>query len=292
MERVDVKQISNAIRELSSQALSSFSPPDPAWEVARAGYMRPINYMRCAEFYALSRELIIEPGMRILDISSPQWFSLFLAREYPEAYFDYTNMLDHELDPYKSIYQACEINNLIYHKEDVRALSFDANTFDKVISISVIEHISPEVGGDYKALQEIKRVLKHNGEFILTVPYKNKRNIVYVDGEVYERGSKKRNFYAREYDEKMFNNLVSDSGFHKKRVRFISEKPGLFSLDYYEWGPGKTFALGRYVAKSIRIVERAMKMSLHELLAKYYLRVSPRIEYRVVNIAASLNIGE
>ena len=272
--------------------MCSLSAPDPAWEAARAGYMRPMNYMRCAEFYAISRELIIEPGMRILDISSPQWFSLFLASQYPEAYFDYTNMLDRELDPYRQICQACKIENLTYHKEDVRALTFDVDTFDKVISISVIEHIYPEVSGDYEALQEIKRVLKRDGEFILTVPYKDKRNIVYVNGPVYERGSGKRNFYAREYDEQMFDDLVLGSGFLIKKVQFICEKPGLFSLDYFEWGPGKTLAIGPYVVKSIRIVERAMKKGFDELLAKHYLRVSPQIEYRVVNIAAVLDILE
>lgn len=51
--------------------------------------------------------------------------------------------------------------------EDLQALSFDAMTFDVVLSSDVLEHMpSP-----YQAHREIFRVLKPGGRHIFTVPY-------------------------------------------------------------------------------------------------------------------------
>lgn len=52
-------------------------------------------------------------------------------------------------------------------------LPFGRNSFDVVICLSVLEHIKE----DQKVLREISRVLKKNGELILTVPDKNFRLI-------------------------------------------------------------------------------------------------------------------
>lgn len=38
--------------------------------------------MRYAEFEAIQRDLNIAPPMEILDVSSPQWFTLNLAERY------------------------------------------------------------------------------------------------------------------------------------------------------------------------------------------------------------------
>lgn len=292
MSRIDVNHISRVTKELAFQALHRISPSDPVYKVARRRSIRPVDYMRCAEFYAILKDLTIKPRMRILDVSSPQWFSLFLAREYPETQFDYINIIESEIAPYRKICRLCGIKNLTYHQEDVRSLTFGSEMFDKVISISVIEHVYPEVGGDYRAMQELNRVLKYDGEIMLTLPYKSKRNIVYFDGAVYERGPKKSNFYAREYDEEMFTALVEGSAFYVKNAYFITERLGLFSLDYYEWGPGKRVPFARYLIRKRGILERLLRKSFDELLAKHYLRVSPQIDYRLVNIAATLGIKE
>ena len=69
-----------------------------------------------------------------------------------------------EIEAYRLICDVCKITNIQYHLEDVRSLSFDDNIFDKVITISVLEHIYPEQDGDSQALTEIKRVLKPEGK--------------------------------------------------------------------------------------------------------------------------------
>ncbi len=285
-------QVSSDTRSLALSAVKEFSSSQSAYRIARRRAVRPVDYMRYAEFDAILRDLELNSQMTILDISSPQWFSLYLANKYPGIEFHYINIIDSELDPYKEIAKALGIKNLKYRKEDVRDLQFSDNTFDRVISISVIEHIFPEEDGDLKALGEIYRVLKSGGEFLLTVPYKSKSNIVYIDGAVYERGGKTSNFFAREYDEEMFNKLIEKSGFSLMGAWFICERGGIFLVDYYEWGPGKDVFLAKYLIKSRRLLERILGKSLDEALAMRYLSVSREITGRLVNISARLAKGD
>jgi SAM-dependent methyltransferase len=284
----DISPISRDIRVLALKAMSNLPTSDSAYSIAKSRTIRPIDYMRYAEFEAILRGLEIRPQMEILDVSSPQWFSLYLAQSYPEATFHYINITDIELDPFEKIANALAIRNLKSQRADVRELPYDQDAFDKVISISVIEHIYPEEDGDLRALREIKRVLKPEGELLLTIAYKGKKSIVYMDRPVYERSEKKRNFYAREYDKEMFDKLIEHSGFSVRDSWFICERQGIFSPDYYEWGPGKDVWFARYLIKSRRLLERLLGKSLDEELAKHYLSVSREITNRVVNISAVL----
>jgi SAM-dependent methyltransferase len=284
----NLSEVSGAIKALALGAMKGLSPADPAYSIARSRTTRPVDYMRCAEFDAILGTLRIAPNTKILDVSSPQWFSLYLAAKHPETTFHYINIVDDELLPYEAIARVLGLKNLAFQKGDVRKLEFDDGTFDKVISISVIEHVYPERGGDLGALVEIKRVLKPGSELLLTLPFKAKRNIVYMDGPVYERGAQARNFFAREYDKEMFDNLIDRSGFTRRDVLFICERKGLLAVDYYEWGPGKSSRLASYSAKVRRLVERFTGKPIDEALARSYLSVSGEINGRVVNIFASL----
>jgi ubiquinone/menaquinone biosynthesis C-methylase UbiE len=250
--------------------------------------LKLIDYMRYAEFSAIYTRLSLKPGQRVLDVSSPQWFSIFLAHQYPLVHFDYINIIDSEIELYRKICDICGISNIQYHREDVRCLSFNDHIFDKVVTISVLEHIYPEKDGDVKALTEIKRVLKPEGDILLTVPYKEKGNIVYIDGSVYERESQDKNFFAREYDQEMFNRMVENSGFICRDITYICEKPGVLSLDYYQWGPGKLFWYAKYICKFKQILEKIVGHSFDEILARRYLFISDKIIHRVVNVAAVL----
>jgi ubiquinone/menaquinone biosynthesis C-methylase UbiE len=151
-----------------------------------------------------------------------------------------------------------------------------------------LEHIYPEKDGDVKALTEIKRVLKPEGDILLTVPYKEKGNIVYIEGSVYERESQEKNFFAREYDEEMFNRMVENSGFICRDINYICEKAGVLSLDYYQWGPGKLFWYAKYISKLKQILEKIVGHSFDEILARHYLYISDKIIHRVVNVVAVL----
>lgn len=250
--------------------------------------LKIIDYMRYAEFSAIGDRMALESGQRILDVSSPQWFTIFLAHKYPNVHFDYINIIDVELEAYRLICDVCKITNIQYHLEDVRSLSFDDNIFDKVITISVLEHIYPEQDGDSQALTEIKRVLKPEGKVFLTVPYKEERNIVYIEGSVYEREGQEKTFFAKEYDREIFDRLVKDTGFVSSNLAYICERTRILSVDYYQWGPGKILWYAKYIARLKQLLEKIVGHPIDEMLAQRYLHISDRIIDRVVNVAAIL----
>ena len=281
-------QYSDAIRSLAHSGARSSSISPTARQMARRTILCPVDYMRCAEFDALLRQLQLSLQMTVLDVSSPQWFSMFLAKQHPDVVFHYINIVANELDPYRELARANGIGNLDYQIADARKLPFHDNSFDRVVSISVLEHIYPAEGGDVQALKEISRVLRPGGELLLTVPYKEKANIVYADGPVYERSGQAQNFFAREYDESTFADLLTQSGLTLIGKWFICEKPSAFAVDYCQWGPGKGTAIAKVNITARKLARRLFRISLDELLAKRYLVVSDTITDRVVNVAAAL----
>lgn len=278
---------STEIRQLAREAKARCRT-ELAQRIASQRIRRPMDYMRYAEFQALSDWLVLRPGMKVLDISSPQWLSILLARKNPHTVFNYINIIESELNPFAEIAHALDLNNVTFMKDDVRHLSHASATFDLAVSVSVIEHVFPEVGGDIMALSEVMRVLKRGGKFLMTVPYKETGGAVYVNGSVYERAGSSRTFFAREYDPRTFSALLDQSGFEVADLRVICERSGLFPLDYYEWGPGKNSRVARVVNRLRRLGERAFRGSLDGALAGAYLRVAQEPVGRLVNVAAKL----
>lgn len=287
---LDIDRPAAGIRLLAQEAVDQGSFPG-ARKAARAAIARPVDYMRCAEFDAILSRLRIRPGARILDVGSPQWFSLYLARLHPEATFTYSNIIERELTDYREIARACRLTNIRYVLEDARKLTFADAAFDQVVTISVIEHVFPESGGDVQALREIRRVLAPAGRVHLTVPCKAAPNVVYLNGPVYERGGGERVFFAREYDRETFFELVKQAGFEAQSVAYISERPGLLALDRLEWGPWSS-RWSRYGLAAIRLAqERVIGRSWDRMLAQRYLRVTEEPQQRLVNVAAVLSPG-
>jgi len=280
-----------AIRELASVVVRRLHAFDSASEVARRRVACPIDYMRYAEFESILSDLDIAPKMKILDVSSPQWFTLFLASQNPETTFYYMNIIDSEIKPFRKIADVLQLHNIVFLKGDVRHLAFPVDTFDRIISISVIEHVFPAESGDATALKEIEAVMKSSGRFLMTIPYKAKANIVYLDTPVYERADAKRSFFAREYDQITFNALIEQSGFSAAGIKYLCERSGIFAKDYYEWGPGKSLRYAGYFVLVRRKIEQFLLkhgMSLDRLLARRYLVVSSKVVHRVVNVSAVL----
>jgi len=262
---------------------------DPrAAKLAARAIIRPIDYMRWAEFEAVLRMLALSPGQKVLDVASPQWFTLHLAARHPEVQFSYINILESEVEPYRAIADTLGLRNVEYGLGDVRNLSWPAATFDAVVSISVLEHIYPEVGWDVLAFQDIRRVLRPEGALVLTVPCKAQRSVVYMDGPVYERGEGGKNFFAREYDMDSFHDLVSHTGFQVDEEWRIEEQPGLFAVDHWEWGEGRTKGLWPWLLRKRGKLERLTGISFDEVFAKRHLQVNKMPGGRLVNVAARL----
>ena len=280
-------QLSTEIAALARRALASGVTGASARE-ARSRLRRPLVYMRYGELDAVLRDLDLCAGMKVVDFSSPQWLTMTLASRHPDIEFLYTNIIDAELTQYVEIAQALDLKNIRFLRLDIRQINFPDSTFDRAISVSVIEHVYPEVGGDAAALGEVYRVLKNGGKLLLTVPYKRKRNVVYVSGAVYERGSRDRNFYAREYDEQQLNELLDRTQFSRNKPWFVCERSGWLALDEIEWGPRRGMLSARVSILIRRLVEKLGRTSFDASLATRYLTVAEKPNGRLVNIAISL----
>lgn len=277
-----------SIRSLAASAVAKLPLSSAAAREAKIRVRRPVDYMRCAEFPLAFDQLMLKPGMRILDVSSPQWFSLCLAKTFPQTTFFYVNVVEHEIALIEETAKRLDMDNISYYRDDVRKLRFDTGYFDAAMSISVIEHVAPENGGDETALGELRRVLKPGGRLTLSVPLKERRGVVYQNGEVYERPAMEKNFFAREYDVDQFNGLAAKTGFIVTKRSFIVERPGILALDYWQWGPGRGRLAGRLLVGLVQAVELLFGRSIEDRLAARYLAVSDSIAVRCVNIVATL----
>lgn len=145
-------------------------------------FHRPLDklHSRCIEYpFAASR---VGNAKCILDVgtvkSDPVWISWLENLPIEVHATDY----DKPFTPFKKIK---------FYQADIRKLPISDGTFDKVIAVSVIEHIglkSPQVlkdkipyvggDGDLEAVRELARVLKSGGELIMTLPFGMKDELV------------------------------------------------------------------------------------------------------------------
>ena len=130
-------------------------------------------HSRCIEYpFAASN---LGDAKIILDVGSAKGNKLWMS------WLDSLN-----IDVYATDYDELSypVKNIKFRKSDIRKLDFQANTFDKIIAVSVIEHIgldNPQVlnkekpktedAGDVKAFKELLRILKGGGEIIMTFPF-------------------------------------------------------------------------------------------------------------------------
>jgi len=107
--------------------------------------------------------------------------------------------------------------NLHFFRNDFLESPFRGNFFDVVISLSTIEHIGlgfygekRDLHGDKRAVEEVKRVLKPKGIFLLTAPF----------------GRPTDSTWYRVYDKKRITSLLSD--FEITTMKVFSEERGIW----------------------------------------------------------------
>jgi SAM-dependent methyltransferase len=280
---IQVKEYARIIRRLAKEIADNKNADQEIRRIARRRARRPIDYMRYAEFGAASAHLSLAPGSRILDAAGPQWLTLALAAKHSDVKFHYINLTDYELSPFERIRELLAVDNLVIQREDLRHLSFADKYFDEVLSISVLEHVYPETGGDDAALAELRRVIKNNGSIVATVPCKKEANVVYIQGNVFERLGSGKQFFAREYSPQTLAALISRTGFSCEALSYISEVPSLSSIDYLEWGPLRGTLQAKLLLRVYRVAARLLGLPIEEILALRKLSVSADENPRLVN---------
>lgn len=190
----------------------------------------PLEYVRYAEDGYVLAHLEVSPGHLVLDVGSPKLLSLFLAARV-RARVHATDLLDYFFGAYGAYADrvlGAHRDGYVMRSEDARVLTYPDGTFDRVFSISTIEHIPDD--GDRIAMREIARVLKPGGICCVTVPWSDRG---YVE-EFTQRGDpyaywvtsgEERVFYQRAYDRPTLEDrLLGPSGLEVVDVSFWGER--------------------------------------------------------------------
>jgi SAM-dependent methyltransferase len=191
--------------------------------------VQPIPYWRSLEYRLVWGAAGFSADDRVLDIGSPKLLSLYLAERVGGEIFA-TDIEDYFLDEFQFLRQARRIAPETLHLavEDGRKLSFEDNSFTKIYSISVIEHIPDN--GDSECLGEIGRVLRPGGRCLITVPFSLTYQEEYRRPNFYWAGSAGapadgRVFYCRRYtDAELQNRLVKPSGLTVRQISYVGER--------------------------------------------------------------------
>lgn len=190
--------------------------------------LEPCNYWRNVEVPVVLSHLGVRPGERVLDIGSPKLPSLFTWNRL-DAEVWATDLFPYFFEEYSHYRRCLQTTNseATYHIEtqDARKLTYPDSYFDKVYSISVLEHIEDD--GDSLAMREIARVLKPGGLCCLTVPFARYYREETIVEEIYYKKpiDGKPVFYQRAYDEvALHGRLISPSGLRVSSLEYYGER--------------------------------------------------------------------
>ncbi len=202
--------------------------------------IKPVNYWRSLEYPLVSNELNIRSGDKVLDVSSPKLLSIYLAK-YIDAKVYSTDIDDYFVRQYSKLRKLEQVpfNNFQILIQDGVDLSFKDACFDKIYSISVLEHIPND--GDSACMLEIGRVLAKGGICVITVPFSPTSSIESKQGKdfywskLYPRLEDGTVFYQRKYSEAdLYNRLIYPSGLKLKKILYLGENIVIQSVGQLE----------------------------------------------------------
>ena len=173
--------------------------------------VRPIDYWRVREYPLALEYLSPQKDEWTLDIGSPKLLSAYLADHCGVHVVALDVFDDKGLTDTAFFARATGNPRLHVLIGDGRKLPFGDASFDKVYSISVLEHVNPPQGGDQTALKEIARVLKPGGSLVVTFPFSPSYFEEYRQDDVYDRksgGKDEKLFYQRHHDAATLRTLL------------------------------------------------------------------------------------
>lgn len=123
-------------------------------------------------------------------------------------------------------------------KADICHLPFADNSYDFILCNHVLEHI-PD---DFKAMQELYRILKPNGIAILQIPLENDRKTTFEDNTITDREERARIFgqydHVRVYGMDYFDRLKT-TGFTKVTAVDYTATMDSKTIDLYRLASGE-----------------------------------------------------
>ena len=225
-----LKESRNILRKIELFYFFKILPQIFSTPVRRTGHFQewlsvPMNYVRVIELPITMKLLDLEKGVKILDISSPKLLSLYLGTNgYPDiTVSDVEDYFAKDFEIYAKHFDfAPQIKTF-----NATAIPFNDNTFDRVFSVSVLEHVPDD--GDRGIAKEVARVMRSGSIFVMTAPagpvYSEewlKDKNFYWPTKIREDG---RAFFQRRYDTSSIRERFGGLDLSIKDIVFIAEKP-------------------------------------------------------------------
>jgi SAM-dependent methyltransferase len=197
----------------------------------RLGFRKTVgglDYTRCVEYPHVVARLALRDAHRVLEIGASR---VFLAPFLAVTYDLELHAID--ADPVIRLQERwvaelgredlIQSGRFVASCQDARNLPYPAETFDRVVSVSTLEHIQ-EIE---RAAAEIGRVLTPGGVAVVSVPFSRRQRQVFSTRRVYNtpyRGTPL--FYEYIFDRTMLDErLVRPSGLQLQSLSFLGE-PG------------------------------------------------------------------
>lgn len=164
-----------------------------------------MNYARVMELPLT--DLFLEPKSsdRILDVSSPKLLAVYYGLQNFEKFVT-ADLEDYFLSDFDAFQEHAGVKVETAVFDATERIPFEDGSFDKVYSVSVLEHIPGS--NDAKAFDEILRVLSPGGTAVITLPVANEYLEEWTSAEPYWQTQKDvsgKSFYQRRYDEANLN---------------------------------------------------------------------------------------
>jgi len=209
-----------------------------------------LDYTRCVEYPAILDRLELGTATRLLEVGASK---LFLAPYIAVRH----NMEVHAIDQDPAVeLQRKWITSLGYGdllhsgqfnvaQEDATTLRYPDESFDRVVSISTIEHIKAVED----AAREIGRVLRPGGLAGLTVPFSTAFREVYVQHDLYgRRFTGTPLFYEYVFDRiSLKRSVIEPSGLTVRSLTFLGEPALKLSRLVYSPVIGRALSLCRWI---------------------------------------------
>lgn len=224
----------------------------------------PVEYIRCAESRYVLTQLDAAPEHRILDIGSPKLLSLFLAARVG-ARVHATDLADRVLAS-SAIHAACILSGdqarYQLEAQDAQMLTYPDNAFDRIFSISVLEHIPND--GDTAAMRQIARVLKPGGRVCLTMPWSDAGYV-----EEFKRRGDPDAYWVDSDEERVFYQRAYDRETLERRI-LSGNRLDVIDISY--WGERRLAVEDALLNRKLPQLARWAMLPAHFPLSRLFLR--------------------
>lgn len=176
--------------------------------LAKYWLLPPVILTRYFEFDLAWRSLLDFPAQKYLDISSPYAFPILFLKKRKDLRADFVNPDKADLNTTKQLLRSAKQDSRCsFYDCLIQDAPLEAESFDIITSISVVEHI-PE---NRQAIQKIWELLKPGGKLILTVPCAAESYEVHVNTNhygLYDGDASGNYFLEYVYDDALLNEWI------------------------------------------------------------------------------------